>query len=656
MDAPTATARRTGDQVLLPALERGLDALAQQVRGDVEPGQFVRDLLRLLVHTARADEAAVWLRTAEGVWNRVALEVGSTDGVPTSQTGLTPADWMATALAMNGPQLTRLADEVHGARQRITATIRQGGASAGLLEVLFDGGVLPAPSTTLTPFCGALAELTGEFLVQHELHLLRRERGEWKQWDQWLGTLQAVDGLTRLAELISHDGRALTGSDRLTVLRMSGGVPRVLSVSGVDLVDARSSTVQALERFSQAALGLRQNVWCREDEAVPASLQASWQRLQQMGGTLTAGVLPLRRVGGRVQGVVICEKFQAIPDSAVWRTKCETLQRFATPVWSAAVERATGPVARLWSQGHAALSPWDRTLRRLAWTAGLLGGTTAALTMISTDLVITGEGRLLPATRRDIFASATGIVEDVRVKHGDDVRAGDTLLVLRDPALELEATRITGELATVRTRLNVVQAARINTGNPGVDPVLRAQQLTGEEEELRQRLESLTQQEKLLTAERTSWTLTSPIDGQVLTWDVEPLLAGRPVQRGHVLLEVGNTAGEWLVEVRLRERDAGHVLAAWDDGRHMVPVEFVPVTGPRWTAHGEIRSIARVTDVDERGESSIRLMVAFDRSQALELRSGKTVLPRITCGRRALGYVWFRDLIDAARSAAWHWW
>jgi multidrug efflux pump subunit AcrA (membrane-fusion protein) len=284
----------------------------------------------------------------------------------------------------------------------------------------------------------------------------------------------------------------------------------------------------------------------------------------------------------------------------------------------------------------------------------MIGGAVAALTMIPAELVITGEGKLQPAVRRDIFATATGIVDEVRVQHGATVHKGDVLLVLRDPALELEAARIAGELATARARMNVVQAARISGSGTG-DPTLRAQQLAGEEEELRQRIESYMRQEALLAAERKSWTLTSPIDGQVLTWDVEPLLTGRPVQRGHVLLEVGATAGQWIVEVRLRERDSGAVMSAWNEGQGAAPVLFVPITGQRWRAGGQIEDIARVTDVNERGDSSVRVTVAFDRAQVPELRSGKTVLPKISCGQRPLGYVWFRDLIDAARRTWWNW-
>lgn len=639
----------------MPALERGLDALAQQVRADVEPSQFFRDLLRLLVHTVRADEAVAWMHNADGSWNRLGLEVGASDGAVTSQPGVPGPEWLKGALGESGPQLTRLTD-ADGERQRIAGSIRQGGAPVGVLEALFSGGVLPAASSTLVSYCGALAELAGDFLVQHELRLLRRERSEWKQWDQWLQTLQSADDLGRLAEIISHDGRALTTSDRVTVLRVYHGRTRAASISGVDLIDPRSSTVQALERLGQAALRDRLDAWCGLDEPVAATLESAWQRLHDAAGATAAGVLLLRRPDGRLAGVLICERFQAVADAATWRGKCATLQRFATSPWSAAVERSTGVWARFWQQRLQALSPWERTVRRTVWTTAIVAGAVAALTLIPADLVITGEGKLLPAERRDIFATANGIVERVDVQHGDTVKAGDTLLVLRDPAIELEATRVTGELATVRTRLNVVQAARISGGGNASDPTLRAQQLAGEEEELRQKLESLTHQAALLYAEKKSWTLTSPIDGQVLTWDVEPLLAGRPVQRGHMLLEVGATAGEWVIDVRLRERDAGAVMLAWGDGQSQVPVDFVPVSGKRWTARGEVREIAKVTDVDDRGESSVRLTVAFDRSQVPELRAGKTVLPRISCGQHPLGYVWFRDFIDAIRRAWWQWW
>jgi len=234
-------------------------------------------------------------------------------------------------------------------------------------------------------------------------------------------------------------------------------------------------------------------LWCSIGQPAAPEIQPAWQRLHDAAGTNVAGVLLLRNPRGLTDGVVVVERFQAVADIAPWRTRCESLQRIVTSVWSAAVERTTGAWTRFWNQRRAALSPWNRAVRRVVWTAAMIGGAVAALTMIPAELVITGEGKLQPAVRRDIFATATGIVDEVRVQHGATVHKGDVLLVLRDPALELEAARIAGELATARARMNVVQAARISGSGTG-DPTLRAQQLAGEEEELRQRIESYMRQ------------------------------------------------------------------------------------------------------------------------------------------------------------------
>lgn len=652
MDATTA--RRSAEASLLPALERGLDALAEQVRGDVEPAAFFRQVLQLLVHTARMDEAVLWWRTADESWNRHSLQLAAPEGQPTSSLNVTGSPWLESVWSSSSPHLSRLI-QAGVERQRVAVPIRQGGAPAGVLEVLCDEASLPLPLNTLASYCTAVADVVGDFLVQHELRYLRRERAEAKLWDQFLSTLLLAHDSQRLATLLSHEGRALTGSDRVSVLRLKQGVPRVVSVSGVDDVDPRSSTVQALERLAGTAVQAERDLWCSEEANCPAEAVAAWSRLQHVAGTRAVGVLLLPCAGERTVGVIVCERFESRTETALWMTRCETLRRVAAGVWSAAVEREAGLWSRLWSRTQRVLSPSERLLRRGIWGITFLAGTAAGLTFVSTELVVTGEGRLWPAERRDIFATANGIVDQVLVQHGTTVQAGTPLLVLRDPLLELEATRVAGELATARARLSVVQAARIGATGEAKDPTLRAQQLTSEEEELRQRIDSLSRQEALLEQERQSWTLRSPINGQVLTWDVEPLLTGRPVQRGEVLLEVANTSGAWVLEMRLRERDAEPVLTAWSQGRNRVPVEFVPVAGQRFVAQGVVQDIARVTEVNDRGENTVRIIAAIDHNELAELRPGKAVLPRLACGRYPLGYVWFRELIDALRRFCWQW-
>lgn len=646
MSTPSAAAARPDDVAPLAALERGVDQLAQLVRGDVEPAQFLRELLRLAVQCARADEAAVWLRSGEATWTLFRLDVAAPDGQPERRSNCPTPDWLPAALSAPGPQVARLptpSEQGGAAPWQLAASIRQGGQPTGVLAWTYLSPALPLSTATLQTFAAALAELTGDFLVQHELRILRQERAETKLWEQFLAALHRCETLEQAAALLVQDGRALSGCERVTVVRVRGRRARVAAVSGADAIDPRSTTVRGLEQLALQALPQSAPaVWLTEDAATTS-------------GAVAAGVLLLRDAGGACSGALVCERFTPPGDAARWRTQCETLQRCATATWTGLCEREDWPLARWQRAWKQAVRRWPVLSRRWAPWVAAAAAVVAALCLIPAEFTVTGEGRLLPDARRDIFATTSGVVQEVRVQHADEVEPGQTLAVLRDPQVELELTRVAGELATVRARYAVIQSARISAST-GADPALRAQQLTAEEEELKQRLDSLTRQHELLQAERAQWELRSPIRGQVLTWDTEPLLAGRPVDRGQVLLTVGATAGDWVAEVRLRERSLDPVWRAWDSGRNRVAVEFIAASDPGRTCRGEIRRLAQVAELDARGESTVLAIVAFDRAQLAPLRPGATVTARVRCGRQPLGTVWFHELFHAVRRQWWLWW
>lgn len=634
------------------ALERGLDDLAELVRGDVEPPAFFRELLRLLVHSARADDAELWLRTSEVAWTRIALSVTQRDGATTSERLASPPAWIAETLTSGGMAVTRFSTEAQTG-QRIAGPIRQAGQPTGVLAARFDGAATSTPTATLVPFCAALAELTGDFLVQHELRHLRRERHERRQWDQWEASLLSASKLMQLAGMIAHDGRALCQADRITVLQGRAQGPRVLAVSGVETLNPRSASLQALESLANATIGSDSPIQFPSTEFT-GDRSTAWEHLTATAGTQHAIVAPIRHPRDGTLGLLIAEQFTPTAlDPETWQQKVALLASTVTPWWVALVESERSPWSR-WFSGSSTGNQKPRLIGRGVLWSGITVAAAMALALIPAPLVIPAEGEMVPVQRRDIFATANGIVEAVQVRHGDQVTVQQPLITLRDPTLELEAARVTGELGTVRARLSAVQAARITPVSNAAETTLRMQQLAGEEEDLKQQWDSLTKQKTLLEAERASWTLTSPIAGQVLTWDVETLLAGRPVERGQVLLTVGDTAGEWAIEARLRERHVGHLFSAATDPRGL-PVEFVSTTEPGRALTGRVEKVSRVAEIDDRGESTVRVTIAFDRRQLSQLRPGATVWPKITCGRRSLGYVWFHDLIDAVRRQLWLW-
>ena len=78
-------------------------------------------------------------------------------------------------------------------------------------------------------------------------------------------------------------------------------------------------------------------------------------------------------------------------------------------------------------------------------------------------------------------------------------------------------------------------------------------------------------------------------------------------------------------------------------------MSFVLATDPAVTYRGSVDRIARTTETAEDGSGTVMVTAGFDRQDVSSLRPGASVIAKIECGRRSLGYVWLRGLIDAIR-------
>ncbi len=666
-------------------LERKLDDWSTGIGQNVDPATLLTGWLQLCVHTARADVAVVWLRSTDSLWSRVELSIDAS-GQPQQQTvkELPPA--VAAALSVTDPEILR--SRAAGG-DRIPETdptpfvsglcgIRQGGEAVGVLEATWPADLFDASSRQLVPFLGASAELLGDCFVRYELLQLRQTQRQWQRYEQFLNSARQQPSLQALAQQIVHDGRALTGSERIGLLQHRGSGWKLLAVSGVDFIDPRSSTVQAMETLARALLARRSQVASRSegsraeaspvDRTAPETGAVDSDLASYREVTKAADVLPLllESADQTPTGLLICERFTAVTaadaratnvraaevrGTEAWETECRRLQRVIEAPWEAAIERS-----RHWFSGSAQRSGYWSRSALFSGGAVLVIVLALALWLMPTTLEITAEGVLLPQRRQDVFARTSGVVTAVLVEHGDTVAAGQPLVEMRDADADLESTRLNGELATVESRLNVVQAARISLLSTSTDNAIQAQQLAGEEAELRQRLESLTAQLRLLELKRQDLTVTSPQAGEVLTWDPAGLLSGRPVERGQVLLSTGDTHGPWIVEARLRERDLGELPGGQTTDGAGLAVKFSPATGLNQVYTGRITDVARVTDLDERGDITTRIIITCDQPPEQGFRPGTSVIPKIDCGRRSLGYVWLREAWHAVQRQWWlHW-
>ena len=62
--------------------------------------------------------------------------------------------------------------------------------------------------------------------------------------------------------------------------------------------------------------------------------------------------------------------------------------------------------------------------------------------------------------------------------------------------------------------------------------------------------------------------------------------------------------------------------------------------------HGKLVHLHRTAEMSDEAGNAVRARVSIRKEELPELHHGTTVRAQIHCGRRSLGYVWFRDVLD----------
>ena len=176
--------------------------------------------------------------------------------------------------------------------------------------------------------------------------------------------------------------------------------------------------------------------------------------------------------------------------------------------------------------------------------------------------------------------------------------------------------------------------------------------LRGQLAESEQKLSGLKNQKKIIDDKLADLDVKSPINGEIVTWELETRLKGRPVQKGQSLLKVADPKGEWELALHMPEDRMGFIARAENqaaDERHEgLPVYYILATDPGKTLKGTVKEIVRSADIREKDEGNvvlIKVKINKDDIHPEDLREGATVTGKVHCGRRSLGYVWFHDLL-----------
>jgi multidrug efflux pump subunit AcrA (membrane-fusion protein) len=639
-------------------LEDLLASFARLVKSEVPFSRVARDLVDCLIDALAAVGAALWLVDEPGT---LRLERHVNIGALGEN-------------ALAGDHHRLLVETLHGGQAEVIAPHQAGPGpdltaytllivpmvidtdAVGLVEVIQRPTIDSNSLDGNLRFTALLTELATDHLRRREVRDLREGRRRTGQFEDLLHSLhRSLDPKATASEL-ANEGRRHIGCDRVSVAVRRGRRYRLVAVSSVDVINRRSVAVMRLQRLIARVAATGEEFWFEgPGQTLAPQLEDALSKYLDETHARSLGVVPLRvpKRGendddGAVIGALVVECFDAHRRDLTAATTSAVARHGALALANALRYRSLPTVPFLRSRHQVSGESSQHLLKALAILILITAAASTLLVKMDYDLHVQGE--LQPAARNHIFAPLDGQVSIVSVAHGDGVSAGQVLVELSSPELDLEIQKIQGEHAAMLQRSFAIESSLLDYSS-SVDPELaRVNKLAAEQQELRQLFASQKQRLDVLRKQREKLLVRSPIAGEVLTWETDQQLLDRPVRRGQRMMTVADLEGPWEAELRVPDDRVGPLLKLFDADQRPPPVSFELATERGVEHQGEILRVARRTEVDIDNRPVVRVAMQVDNRTLANPRPGTTVFAKIHCGRRTIFYVWCHDLVDRVKS------
>ncbi len=531
----------------------------------------------------------------------------------------------------------------------------------GLVEIFQRSGARPAVERGYLRFVLQMCSVAEDYLKTRQLRLYTDRQAIWSQLEQFTRLAHGSLEPRVTAYTIANEGRRLIECDRVSVAIRKGNRCRIEAVSGQEVFDKRSNTVTLLGKVASVVVKAGEPLWYTGDtrdlapqveEAVEAYVDDSHCK--------TVVVLPLARPDDQDEherdphyrpeyfGALVIEQINTDGIPVAMRRRIDVVAEHGSVALANSLEHNSLFLMPLWrTLGKSKWIVSARTLPKTIAVAIVLVAALLSLFLVPAEFELHGKGTLEPVEKRDVFASTDGIVTKVLVKHGDDVKAGQPLVETRDTNLDVSAEKAAGDLAANTARIQSLQQ-QIYRDRPDSETRSRL------EEELLQAQAmqaSLQKQVDLYQEKKDMLTVRSPIDGKVITWQLEERLINRPVEKSQVLMTVADPTKHWELEVHMPEDRMGHIKRAQQKIGDDLNVDYILATDPSRTLHGKISEVHDAAEVQGDEGNMVLVKVKIDEHDlGPEVRPGATVSAKIDCGRRSLGYVWLHDVFEFVQS------
>ena len=458
--------------------------------------------------------------------------------------------------------------------------------------------------------------------------------------------LHNQNDLAYVAATATTETRRLVGCDRVSLATTNKRTIKIDAVSGQDDLAKKSNIVRAMEQLAGQVIESGREISFDPSDRDVENSTLDWAAtyLESSGASWLLAI-PLfepekidfdsnvHHSDQVAMGVLILEQFntQAVPNS-------ETIERLTPHIAQATFHAITQEQVFLLPTRRR-VGGWIKKAKLTrAKTAVVLCLATAialALALIQVPYKVQATGRLMPVQKFRAYAPFDGQVENVLVTSGQAVQHNQPLIQLSSESLKAKHLSLINNLIE-KTKLRAAYKSQLNetseqlSNAASISLNTKIVQLGLEIEGLKRQL---TLQQHLLLRSR----ILSSIDGTVATYQPEDVLAGRPVGRGDLLLEVMNENAEWQLELSLPEKRFGHLMDQMGSSQNSLRVKFVQATSSDHEYDAIVEHVATRVSVTNEGTASISINAAIAPDQPIRKTIGAEVIAKIDCGKRKFG-------------------
>lgn len=540
----------------------------------------------------------------------------------------------------------------------------------GVLQIWLQPYVVPANYAEFVTFLSSLATHVEQHLQSRRLGTLVLETQRLQHLLKFSGDLAGSLDPLEVARLAANYGRDLIGCERCSILTLQNDRWQVLAISGQEVVERKSSMVKAMAAFvgvhalPQTVLLSKKELLARAEAQretpnpdAPAVIDAEGIDASalkhartddvdlayfQLSHVVSAAVAPLLDEDKQLVGAFFAES---------------TVEGFFE---GAAGSKETTAAHRLtdWLAAHTSRSlagaqdyqslPFLKTSRRVRAARLAITGPRRRRNLLRTGIFLAIVGGILlypkmervdgncllqPMSRGAVVPEIAGRILKVSVREGDRVQKGAVIAQLDTQRIETELEANEQE----KRRLQADAERYRGLGDEASAQVALLQSRVAEENE------------KKLRADIAAATLRSPIDGVIVTKDVN-LHTGEFLQPGTPFAEVASFDA-WELQVEVNEKQIGKVerVVPRDGSGAPCDIHFLLYSQSAVKLHGLLRNHEQISAAAYPRDLTNVFIITLPKVEVPKallpaLRPGLTGRAKIDLGRKPLVVIWGRSI------------